>query len=230
MSTDCFVVAIDGPAGAGKSTVARRVADALELGYLDTGALYRAVALAAIEGGTALDDAAALAALAAGLDVEMPAGSRRIVLAGRDVSDETRTPQISQAASRVSALPGVRSALVELQRSAARPPGTVAEGRDMGTVIFPHADLKVFLDANPDERARRRAEELRERTDAKRDGSGDLENVKRDMAERDRRDRTREVAPLEAAADALVIDSTLMAIDEVVETIVKEAFLRRLPK
>jgi cytidylate kinase len=230
VSTDCFVVAIDGPAGAGKSTVARRVADALELGYLDTGALYRAVALAAIEGGTALDDAAALAALAAGLDVEMPAGSRRIVLAGRDVSDEIRTPQISQAASRVSALPGVRSALVELQRSAARPPGTVAEGRDMGTVIFPHADLKVFLDANPDERARRRAEELRERTDAKRDGSGDLENVKRDMAERDRRDRTREVAPLEAAADALVIDSTLMAIDEVVETIVKEAFLRRLPK
>ena len=230
MSTRCFVVAIDGPAGAGKSTVARRVADALELGYLDTGALYRAVALAAIEGETALDDAAALADLAAGLDVEMPAGSRRIVLAGRDVSDVIRTPQISQAASRVSALPAVRSALVELQRSAARPPGTVAEGRDMGTVIFPQADLKVFLDADPDERARRRTEELRDRTGAERDGTGDLENVKRDMAERDRRDRTREVAPLEAAPDAVVIDSTPLAIDEVVETIVKEALLRRFPK
>ncbi len=230
MSTHCFVVAIDGPSGAGKSTVARRVADALELGYLDTGALYRALALAAIEGETALDDAAALADLAAGLDVEMPAGSRRIVLAGRDVSDVIRTPQISQAASRVSALPAVRSALVELQRSAARPPGTVVEGRDMGTVIFPQADLKVFLDADPDERARRRTEELRERTGAERDCTGNLENVKRDMAERDRRDRTREVAPLEAAPDAVVIDSTLLAIDEVVETIVKEALLRRLPK
>ena len=230
LSTECFVVAIDGPSGAGKSTVARRVADALELGYLDTGALYRTVALAALESGTALDDAPALAALATQLDVEMPAGTGQVMLAGRDVTEAIRRPEISQAASRVSALPEVRAALAGLQRAAARPPGTVAEGRDMGTVIFPNADLKIFLDADPEERARRRTAELRERTGAQATGPDKLEDVKRDMVERDRRDRTREVAPLQAAPDAVVIDSTHLAIDEVVENVVKEALLRRFPR
>lgn len=241
MSAGCFVVTIDGPAGAGKSTVARRVAAELELGYLDTGALYRTVALAAMEAAAPLDDGPALARLAAGLDVRLQAGSAAVTLAGRDVSGAIRTPAISQAASRVSALPEVRAALVELQRAAARPPGAVTEGRDMGTVIFPDADLKIFLDADPDERARRRAEELRERTgpaSVQSDGrmrtadevKRELDGVKRELAERDRRDRTREVAPLVPAPDAVVIDCTHLAIDEVVSRIVKEALLRRFPK
>lgn len=232
MSASCFVVTIDGPAGAGKSTVARRVAAELELGYLDTGALYRTVALAASERGLSLEDGPALGLLASGLDVEMPAGGAKVLLEGRDISSEIRTPAISQAASRVSALPEVRSALVTLQRAAARPPGTVAEGRDMGTVIFPEADLKVFLDADAEERARRRTVELQARAgesaELEREGVNQ-EQVKREILERDQRDRSREVAPLAAADDAMVVDSTGLSVDAVVATVVKEALSRRFP-
>jgi cytidylate kinase len=154
VSATVFVVAIDGPGGAGKSTTARAVAARLGLSYLDTGALYRCVALRAVEQGLALDDGPRIAEIARHLEVRFAAGSERVTLGDRDVTTEIRTPEMSQAASKVSALPPVREALVELQRRSARAPGTVAEGRDMGTVIFPDARLKVFLDATVDERAR----------------------------------------------------------------------------
>jgi len=222
-NSECFVIAIDGPAGAGKSTTARRVADALGYAYLDSGALYRAVALAAVEAGVDLDDAAALERLVCGLDIDTGPHGDRLLLAGRDVAGRIRTPEVSQAASKVSAHAGVRTALVALQRASARPPGCVCEGRDMGTVIFPQADLKVFLHADPLERARRRAAEL---------GVGGQERtaVEREMAERDHRDSSREVAPLERAPDAMEIDSTHMGLEEVVDTIVSEARRRAAAK
>jgi cytidylate kinase len=222
VSRECFIIAIDGPAGVGKSTTSRRVAEDLGLRYLDSGALYRAVGLAALEAGVDLNDAVALSRLASSLEIESSEQGRVVLLDGRDVSARIRTSEVSQAASRVSAHPQVREALIDLQRGAAKPPGTVAEGRDIGTVIFPHADLKIFLDADPQERARRRAAEMVAKA-----GSTEIDNVKREMAERDRRDSTRVVAPLEAAPDALIIDSTELGIDEVVEGIVKEARRRR---
>ena len=155
MSERGFLIAVDGPAGAGKSTTAQRVAESLGFGYLDSGALYRCVAVAALKGGVALDDDAALGKLVEGLKVESVERGRRYLLNGHDVSDEIRTPQVSQAASKCSACPTVRRLLIDWQRQAATPPGTVIEGRDIGTVIFPDADLKVFLDAEADERARR---------------------------------------------------------------------------
>lgn len=220
----CFIVAIDGPAGAGKSTTARLVAERLGLRYLDSGALYRTVALAAVERGVELDDGAAIAAVAAGIEVEVDAERGYVGLDGREVTSEIRSAAVSQAASQVSAHAEVRAALVALQRDAARSPGTVAEGRDIGTVIFPDADLKVYLDADPHERALRRAREMEAASATTTDN---VDSVKRDMAERDRRDSTRTVAPLAAAADAMVVDSTHLAIDEVVECIVKEAQRRR---
>lgn len=221
-----FVVAIDGPAGAGKSTTARRVAERLGASYLDTGALYRCLALQALENGIALDDARRLADLARSLDVGFGAGSDTTVsLGARDVTTAIRTPEVSQAASRVSALPEVRAALVDLQRRAARAPGTVAEGRDMGTVIFPNAQLKIFLDADIDERARRRAEDL---GGAGRPGA--LDEVRSQISERDARDAGRAVAPLKPAADAVVIDTTGIGIAGVVERIVAEARSRGIGK
>jgi len=221
-----FVVAIDGPAGAGKSTTARRVAERLASSYLDTGALYRCVALQALESGIALDDGLRLAELARSLDVSFGRGSdTRVWLAARDVTAAIRTPEVSQAASRASALPEVRTALVDLQRRAARAPGTVAEGRDMGTVIFPNAELKVFLDADIDERARRRAEDL-----GGAERSGAVDEVRSQISERDARDAGRAVAPLKPAADAVVIDTTRLSIEGVVERIVAEARARGIGK
>ena len=220
------IVAIDGPAGAGKSTTARRVAERLGASYLDTGALYRCVALQALESGIALDDARRLAELAGSLDVRFGAGAdARVRLGSRDVTEAIRTPEVSQAASRVSALPEVRAALVDLQRRAARVPGTVAEGRDMGTVIFPNAQLKVFLDADIAERARRRAEDL---GGAGRPGA--IDEVRSQISERDARDAGRAVAPLKPATDAVVIDTTRLGIDGVVELIVAEARARGIGK
>lgn len=220
------VIAIDGPAGAGKSTTARAVARALGLSYLDTGALYRCVALTALETGKALDDDDALATIARALDVTFePGGANRVLMAGRDVSVEIRTPEVSDAASRVSALPAVRSALIDLQRRAVRAPGTVAEGRDMGTVIFPGAALKVFLDASVEERARRRTKDLR--------GMGrqdDVVVVREQLAERDARDTGRPVAPLRAAADAIRVDTTQRAFEDVVALICAEARKRGIGK
>jgi cytidylate kinase len=213
----CFVVTIDGPSGAGKSTVARRVAASLGFQYLDSGALYRAVALAAIESNVDLADSVALNALLGGLRIQLGAGGG-VFLNGRDVAGLIRTEHVSQAASRVSSLESVRAALIDLQRGAAAPPGSVVEGRDMGTVVFPDAALKIFLDADVDERARRRTVELQ--------GRGQhavFEDVRAEMAERDLRDRTRALAPLRAAEGAVVLDTTRLTIDQVVETIVGEA-------
>lgn len=225
MSATVFVVAIDGPGGAGKSTTARAVAARLGLSYLDTGALYRCVALRAVEQGLALDDGPRIAEIARHLDVRFAAGSERVTLGERDVTTEIRTPEMSQAASKVSALPPVREALVELQRRSARAPGTVAEGRDMGTVIFPDARLKVFLDATVDERARRRVADLRGLGRA--DG---VEEVRAQLAERDARDSGRAVAPLRQAPDAVVLDTTDLAFEEVVDRIVAEARSRGIGK
>lgn len=225
MSEKTFIIAIDGPGGAGKSTTARAVAARLGLSYLDTGALYRCVALRAVESGLSLDDGTRIAEIARNVDVRFAAGSQQVSLGERDVTSEIRTPEISQAASKISALPAVREALVELQRRSARAPGTVAEGRDMGTVIFPGARLKVFLDATVDERARRRAADLHAL------GRGDgVEEVRAQLAERDARDSGRAVAPLCRAPDAVVLDTTHLAFEEVVERIVTEARARGLGK
>lgn len=222
MSGKPFVLAIDGPAGAGKSTTARAVATALGFAYLDSGALYRCVALAALEAGVSPEDDAALGALAATLDIRQSVDGR-FTLNDRDVTGLIRSPEVSQAASKSSACPSVRAALVDIQRGAIAPPGTVAEGRDIGTVIFPEADLKVFLDAEPPERTRRRTLEL----EAKAAPAEAIARVGREIEERDRRDSTRAVAPLAKARDALVIDTTFLSFDEVVARIVDEVEFRR---
>jgi cytidylate kinase len=195
------VVAIDGPAGAGKSTVARAVAAALGFTYLDTGAMYRSVALAAAERG------AQPASVAGALKIE-PRGER-ILLDGRDVTDEIRTPELSEAASRAAADPDVRRAVVEHQRRLLASGDWVAEGRDIGTVVAPDAEVKVFLTADAEERARRRAAEL----------GLDPARVLAEQAIRDERDRTREHSPLEPARGAIVLDTTDMSFEAVVQRI-----------
>jgi cytidylate kinase len=194
------VVAIDGPAGAGKSSVARGVAEALGFTYLDTGAMYRAVALAAREQGVPA------AAIAPCLKIEP---GERVLVDGRDVTDEIRTPAVSEAASRAAADPGVRSAVAAEQQRLLSNGDWVAEGRDIGTVVAPDAEVKVFLDADPRERARRRAAEL----------GVDVDTVLAEQTIRDERDRTREHSPLAPADGAVVIDSTDMTLPEVVERI-----------
>jgi cytidylate kinase len=195
------LVAIDGPAGAGKSTVARAVADELGFTYLDTGAMYRCVALAAAERG------AEPASVASSLKIE--AHGDRIIVDGVDVTDKIRAPEVSEAASRVAADPDVRRAVVEQQRRLLSSGDWVAEGRDIGTVVAPYAEVKVFLTADPEERARRRAAEL----------GIDPARVLAEQAIRDERDRTREHSPLEPAAGAVVLDSTNMTLPEVVRQI-----------
>ena len=209
------VVAIDGPSGAGKGTVARRAAGALGWHLLDSGALYRLVALAAAEAGTAVDDAAGLAALASALPVRFE--REAVWLGTREVSGEIRSEACGTAASRVAALPAVRQALVGLQRSFRRPPGLVADGRDMGTVIFPDAELKVFLTASAEERARRRYKQLKEKG-----FDVNLPALFAEVEARDRRDAERAVAPLRPAPDARIIDSTAMTIDAVVAAVLEE--------
>lgn len=197
------VVAIDGPAGAGKSTVARAVARELGFTYLDTGAMYRAVAFAAAQRN------ADPASVARALNIEVRGG--RMTVDGRDVSEDIRSPAVSEAASRAAADPEVRRAVVELQRRLLRNGDWVAEGRDIGTVVAPDAELKVFLTAEPEERARRRAAEL----------GLDPARVLAEQAIRDERDRTREHSPLAAADDAVVLDSTHMTLSEVVAQIAR---------
>lgn len=220
-----FIIAIDGPAGAGKSTTARAVARELGFSYLDSGALYRCVALAALRAGVAPDDEAAMSALVGALKVERTEDGQGFLLDGRDVSQAIRAPEVSQVASKSSALRSVRRALLDWQRSAVSAPGTVVEGRDIGTVVFPAADLKIFLDADPDERARRRSAELVDthNTDSE---TASVGKVKAEMAERDLRDSTRKVAPLSVASDAVVIDTTGLNLQQVVARIVAEAAAR----
>ena len=212
------IVAIDGPVGAGKSTVARGVAQRLRFRYVDTGAMYRSVAWAVLQRGVSLSDERAVTALARSVRIDFvtdPLG-QRVLVDGVDVTEAIRTPQVSDGASIVSVYPGLREAMVTIQRRLGVDGGVVMEGRDIGTVVFPDAEIKVFLDASLDERARRRFEELKAR------GAGvDLESVRKAEEERDRRDRTRNHSPLRAAPDAVVIDSTGIPADEVVARIVQ---------
>jgi len=213
------VVAIDGPAGAGKSTVARRVAGALGYRLVDTGALYRAVALAAKERGVCWEDGPALGALAASLDLTLRdagEGACRPVVDGLDRGDDIRTPEMSLGASAVSKHPEVRAALLGIQRRLGRvAPGAVLEGRDIGTVVFPDAEHKFFLTASDETRARRRFDELRAKG-----ASPSFEETLADQRRRDAQDAGRAVAPLRAAPDAETVETTGMTIDQVVERIV----------
>lgn len=213
------VIAIDGPSGSGKGTVARRVAARLGFHLLDSGALYRLTALAGQAAGATGE--AGLAAVAAALDIEFgadAAGEERILLAGRDVTREVRLETTGARASEVAAMPAVRAALLDRQRAFVRPPGLVADGRDMGTVVFPDARLKVFLTASAEERARRRHNQLIDKGNA-----ASLAALSRDIAERDARDSNRAVAPLRPAPDAIVVDSTGVPVDGVVDQVLREA-------
>lgn len=211
-----FLLAIDGPAGAGKSTVSREVARRLGFTMIDTGALYRAVALAAHRAGIAYEDEPGLARLLEAIDLRLE--EDKVYLDGEDVSLAIRTPEMSLGASRVSTVPAVRQGLLRLQRDLglAAPRGAVLEGRDIGTVVFPDADAKIFLTASVEQRARRRYEELRARGE-----DVDFEEVLADQIRRDRRDTERALAPLRPAEDAFVVDSTGRTIEEVVDEIVR---------
>jgi len=211
------VIAIDGPSGSGKGTIARRVAGALGWHLLDSGALYRLVGLAARKAGVALDDAARLAQITLDLDVEFDSNSRgeeRIRLDGDDVSLEVRTEEAGAGASAVAAVPAVREALLERQRAFRRPPCLVADGRDMGTQVFPDASLKVFLTASAEERARRRHKQLKDKG-----LNVSLAALSRDIEDRDRRDSERSVAPLRPAEDARILDSSGQSIEAVTQTV-----------
>jgi CMP/dCMP kinase len=216
------VVAIDGPAGAGKSTVTRKVAERLGYVIVDTGALYRVVALAAEQAGVGFDDAERASKLAEALVAEEAVqlrrgqdGAQQVLLRDKDVSGSIRTQTISQGASKVSAHPGVRQALLELQRTQGRQGAVVLEGRDIGTVVFPDAEAKFFLTASVEVRAQRRRDEL-----AARGTPPSLEDVMREVKERDQRDSTRPVAPLKQADDAQLVDSSTLSVEQVVERIV----------
>ena len=209
------VVAIDGPAGSGKSTASRMLADRLGYVLVDTGALYRGVALAAKERRVSWDDADALGALTRSLDVRFEpgeGGKSRLFLDGADRSDEIRTPEISQGASKVSAHGPVREALLGLQRKLGENGGVVLEGRDIGTVVFPDAEVKVFLTASPEVRARRRVGDL-----GVRGIRVDYGETLAEIRERDERDSTRPIAPLRPADDATVLDTSDLELDEVVD-------------
>jgi cytidylate kinase len=211
-----IIIAIDGPAGAGKSTVARRVAARLGFLYIDTGAMYRAVALWALQAGVDLGDAHRLEQLAREARIELFPGGCRVLLNGEDVTEAIRTAEVAQAASKVSALPGVRRALLDKQRAFGAAASVVMEGRDIGSVVFPEADIKIFLDADPAVRAERRLRDLRQAGQ-----SAAPEDILREIGERDERDRSRPEAPLVQAPDAVYIDSSRMSIEQVEEAILK---------
>jgi cytidylate kinase len=213
-----MVIAIDGPAGAGKSSVAKRVAQALGYRYLDTGALYRALAWKAMQRGLRPQDTRYIIEMTRETRVELQQhnGEQRVLVDGEDVTDAIRAPEVGNLASPISAIPEVREILLDWQREFGRQGGTVAEGRDTGTVVFPKAEVKIFLTASLDERARRRHKELLER------GINiSFEQVKLDMEARDQRDSTRHVAPLRPAPDAVVINTDHMSLGEVVEEVLR---------
>ena len=213
-----MIVAIDGPSGAGKSTLAKRVAKELRFTYLDTGAIYRALALKILRRRVDLNDTAALSAIVRDSDIDLRGqnGQLQVILDGEDVSALIRTPEVSQMASKASAIPLVRYRLLDLQRELGRRGNVVAEGRDIGTVVFPDAQVKIYLDASIEERARRRCHELRA---AGREVS--LAETISEMKERDKRDSERDIAPLRKADDALAVDSSGLTADAVAEKVLQ---------
>ena len=206
------VLAIDGPSGSGKGTIARLLAKEFAWHLLDSGAVYRVLAWYALVDGCALDDVTKLAQLAQKLPVEFK--DSMVILAGKDVSLDIRTEKCGEAASKIAVYPEVRSALLARQRAFSQPPGLVADGRDMGTVVFPEAFLKIYLDASAEERAKRRFLQLKESG-----YSGNLQDLAAEIMQRDLRDKSRAVAPLKPAVDAVVIDSSSMQITEVFQEI-----------
>jgi CMP/dCMP kinase len=213
-----MIVAIDGPSGAGKSTLAKRIAKELRFTYLDTGAIYRALALKILRRGVDLDDTAALNAIVNDSDIDLRGrnGQLEVFLDGEDVSAAIRTPEVSQMASKASAIAMVRRRLLDLQRALGRRDNVVAEGRDIGTVVFPEAQVKIYLDASIEERARRRCDELRA---AGREVT--LAETISEMEERDKRDSQRDIAPLRKADDAFALDSSGLTADGVAEKVLQ---------
>lgn len=211
-----IVVAIDGPASAGKSTIARRLADRLNFLYIDTGAMYRAVALWAVRTGTDYSDMHRLEQLAAAARIDLPERGSRVSLNGEDITAAIRNQQMSDGASKVSTITGVRRALVDKQREMAAEQSVVMEGRDIGTIVFPDAEIKIYLDASVEVRAERRVKEFQTKgVDAT------FEQIAKDIRERDERDRTRNASPLMQAPDAIYLDSSAMSIEQVEEAILK---------
>lgn len=213
-----YIITIDGPSGAGKSTVGRKLAGKLGYLYLDTGAMYRAAALYAIRKGVDLDDANGVEKLCENLPLELTQKDDmlNIRLEGEDVSDAVRAPDLGMAASKVSAYPGVRSCLWKMQRDVGLEGGVIAEGRDMGTVVFPEADFKFFLTASAEQRGKRRYIELKEKG-----FPVELEKIVREIRKRDEDDSSRDVAPLRPASDAIMVDSSDISADDVVEKILE---------
>ncbi|MDP5291377.1 (d)CMP kinase [Oceanimonas sp. CHS3-5] len=216
MSEQAPVITVDGPGGAGKGTLCQLLAEQLEWHLLDSGAIYRVLALAALHHNVDLNDEAGLMPLAAHLDVQFPtaSGEIRVILEGEDVSRDIRTQEVADAASKVAAFPRVREALLRRQRAFRAKPGLIADGRDMGTVVFPDAEVKIFLDASAEERATRRLKQLQDKG-----FDVSFDRLLSEIQERDDRDRNRAVAPLKAANDALVIDSTELTITEVLDRV-----------
>jgi cytidylate kinase len=206
-----LIVAIDGPAGAGKSTIARSLAERLGIAYVDSGAMYRAVALWALEAHIDLDDPFRLEQLAKQTRIEFIAPGNNVLLNGEDVTTKIREPRVSDAASKVASVPGVRRAMRDEQRRIGSGQSLVMEGRDIGTVVFPDARVKIYLDAHPEARAERRANEI----------GASVEEIAREMIERDTRDRTRAEAPLTQAPDAEYVDSTGLTLEQVEDAILK---------
>jgi len=209
-----LVIALDGPSGAGKGTVARALADELGFRHVDSGAMYRAIGWKALRDRLPLDDENAISQLAERSHIEIANG--RVTVDDFDVTREIRTPEIDRAAASVARLPKVRAVLVQRQRELGVGGGIVMEGRDIGTVVFPHADVKIYLDASPEERARRRAQDP-----AHSGGPTAVAEVKTMLSQRDESDRTRSVSPLYAAADATVIDTTGRSVSEVVQDVLR---------